>query len=255
MIKLQLPAVCSFCKIILRKQKILFCSRQIQLPGIHGKKPVTDRPLLCQSPESGKISLCMAFVGLMGDLNIAVIDHRHGTHNLMDRILILKCPKPFKKLGTQFPVKVVNRSKGKLIAVIHLYDLNLRQQIFLQQTEFLMVFLIQNLISICAIDIITACHGKSEVSGRRKIIDPGKVVDPVRIPGCDLLCPVCRAGIYNNDLIHQILDSIKAPCQMLLFIFYNHTKADRWHIVFLLLVDSSPSFFYDRKEDNQFSIA
>ena len=35
----------------------------------------------------------------------------------MDRILILKCPKPFKKLGTQFPVKVVNRSKGKLIII------------------------------------------------------------------------------------------------------------------------------------------
>ena len=62
-------------------------------------------------------------------------------------------------------------------------------------------------------------------------IHPGKIINLIRVAGCNLLCMVCGAGIYDNDLIHQILNAVQTSGQHRLFIFHDHTQTNLYHFL------------------------
>ena len=147
----------------------------------------------------------------------------------MHRLCPHKVPKPLKQLGPKLPVKVVDRAVRKLVSIVHLYNFHLRHEILLQNPEFFAVLFIKHLIGIGRINVITGCFFKSEIPCFRKIVTPGKIINPAGILSCNLLRAVCRSGIYNNHFIHQIADGRKAPVQHSFFIFDNHTQTDPNH--------------------------
>ena len=70
----------------------------------------------------------MAVLGHVAYLYFAVINNRRNCYLFMNGALPPKGPVSLKKLGSQFFVKVVDSSVGKLVSIIHLHNLNLRQK-------------------------------------------------------------------------------------------------------------------------------
>ncbi len=183
----------------------------------------------------------------VADLHLAVVDHRHQSYLLMNGALPPERPQSFKKFGPQFPVKIVDRPKRKLVRVIHLHDINLRQQRLLQPPERLSVLPVQHLIRIGRIDIFHLCFGKGKITRRCKVPDPGEIIEPVRVAGGNLFRIVRGAGVHDDDLVHQVRNAVQAPCQNLFFIFHDHAQTDCDHFTLLLPSASKPphSFYND----------
>ncbi len=57
----------------------------------------------------------------------------------------------------------------------------------------------------------------------------GEVIDLIGKVAGDLFRVVGGAGVYNDDLVHQIRRSFQAAFQHILLIFYDHTQADACH--------------------------
>jgi hypothetical protein len=118
----------------------------------------------------------------------------------------------------------------KLIAVAHLYYLDFLGKDCFHIRKLLVVSFVEYLIRICGINVITCSFGECEISRIREITRPCKVIYLIRILTRNVLGLIDRAGIDNDNLIHKILDTVKASCKDVLFIFDYHYAGYRHNI-------------------------
>ena len=77
----------------------------------------------------------MTLLGQMGNYNVTVIHHRLQAHTLVDGRFPDKVTLSLKQFGAVFLIKIIDRAKPELIGILHLDDLNLRQQRLLQHQK------------------------------------------------------------------------------------------------------------------------
>ncbi len=165
----------------------------------------------------------MVLLRQMGNFYVTVKNHREKPHCLMHRLNPLESPEPLKQFRPKLPVIIIDGPVGKLVPIIHLHDLHLRQEGLLQRPEPFPVFPLQHFVRIGGVNIVAPCFGKRKIPCRREIPSPFKIVYFIRISCRNFLCPIVRASIHHYNFIHQIPDAVKAPCQDLLPIFNDHT--------------------------------
>ena len=78
--------------------------------------------------EGSKITALVIAGRTVRNDNVTVIDQRIQTDRLVDGIFPGKVSDSAVKLGTEFPVIIVNRIVGQLIVVIHLDNIDFRDQ-------------------------------------------------------------------------------------------------------------------------------
>ena len=113
----------------------------------------------------------------MSDLYVTVIDDGLNLYCLVDRIDPGEGTQPLIQLGAVFFIVIIDCIIGKLITIVHLHDVDLRQKSFFQKPEFGVIFRIQHLIRICTVNILGRCLGKGIVPGIGKIACPCEIVD------------------------------------------------------------------------------
>ena len=78
--------------------------------------------------------------------------------------------------------------------------------------------------------------GEGLVPRGGKIVLPGEVKNLVGEAGGNLPGAVGRAGVYKNDLVHQVGHTLQTALQHILLVLYDHTQADAYHGQILLLI-------------------
>ena len=71
--------------------------------------------------------------------------------------------------------------------------------------------------------------GKRKIPCGGKIALPWEIIDLTGITRGDRFGAVSRAGIHNDDLVHQIPDGVQTSRKHGLLIFYDHAKTDGSH--------------------------
>ena len=171
----------------------------------------------------------MILVWFVNDSDLAVINDRLDTKRFMKRILPVEFPEAAYQLWAIFFIIVISSTELQLIGIIHLDNLNLRQQNLLQIKNPLLIVRINDLVGICNINIIHSCLGKRKIPRGGKIVAPLKIIELVGISRGNLFRSVGRSGIYNDDLIRETLHTVQTAGEYPFFIFNNHTGADSDH--------------------------
>ena len=92
-----------------------------------------------------------------------------------------------------------------------------------------LILLQQHVVGVQPHAVVHGRMGKGLVPGGGKVVTPGEVIDLIGKAAGDLFRAVGGAGVYNNDLVHQIHRAFQAALQHVLLIFYDHTQADAYH--------------------------
>ncbi|MNN49597.1 hypothetical protein D3C81_1641330 [compost metagenome] len=107
--------------------------------------------------------------------------------------IFMDCSNPFKLIAPfHQPVSYGFHSYIAVFissqVILHSHRVNRRPQFFLQQLQLLLIFLQEHVIGIEPQDKVFGGFMKSEVPCLGKIINPFKVINTVRILGCNLFC-------------------------------------------------------------------
>ena len=107
--------------------------------------------------------------------------------------------------------------------IFHLYNLDLRQKGTFKTEKTLAVCVVKNFIGVGGVDIFHRCFGKGKIACGGKVAGPFEIVDPRGVLCGNFFRVVGGAGVYNDDLVHEIGDAVQTARQHCGLIFYNHT--------------------------------
>ncbi len=118
----------------LRKKALCLCqiidiTRNIKFHRIHMMKPFGETDALRYFRlKNMEIPFRMILMRHMGNHDIRIKDYRVEAYLLVHRLNPRKTPQAPEQFRPVFLIKIVGGAVGKLVAIFHLHNLNLRQQ-------------------------------------------------------------------------------------------------------------------------------
>ena len=79
-------------------------------------------------------------------------------------------------------------------------------------------------------DIIPCSLAKRMITGRRKVIAPGKMKYPGAVCFTYLHSLIGGTGVHNHQVVHKGANGAEASTDNLFFVFYDHAKGQCWHV-------------------------
>ncbi len=162
-----------------------------------------------QPRESRQIPVLVVLLRQMPDADLAIINNRRNPHLFMDRALPAEGSVSPEKLGAEFLVVIVDGTIRELIYIIHLHNLDLREQNLLHPQKRGSVFFIQHLVRVRRVNIFHPRLGESEVPRLRKVSRPRKIINPVGIRCRNPLRPIRGTCVHNDDLIRKPFQTVQ----------------------------------------------
>ena len=172
--------------------------------------------------EDGEVALAVQRLRFVKNLDVTVKNDWIEAHSLVNWIHPDKGAKTLEQFRAVLFLGIEHGVKLRLGHVLHLHDFNLREKAGLEAEKPVAVFGVQNLVRVCSVDIFHCRLRKGKIPCGGKVVGPVVIVDAVRVFGGDLFGSVCGAGVDDDDLVHEVCDTLQASRKDSFFIFNNH---------------------------------